>query len=161
MTLSTNVVCTALIAYRILKSQVSIRKFRNPGQRSRVYSAFIILLESAGIYSSGLVALVAVYLLNSNGQFIILDVTAQLLGITFSMIILRVALGISSSGQTEPSSQSAALSDAGTFRMNRRGVAVNVSHLVEVNRDLDAHSDFDPKSEARKGVSPGYDHHGV
>lgn len=79
------------------------------------------------------------------------------------MIILRVALGISSSGRTQPSGQSDVLSETGTFRMNRRGMAVDVSHLVEVNRDPYAASDFDPKSpEMTKGATVGsYGHDAV
>ncbi|KAF9459672.1 hypothetical protein BDZ94DRAFT_1267757 [Collybia nuda] len=157
MTLSTNVVCTALIAYRILRSQLEIRKFRDHHQSSHVYSAVIILLESAGIYSSSLVALVAVYLLHSNGQFIILDITAQLLGITFSMIILRVALGISSGGRNDTSGQSGLTSDNSSSRMNRRRVARNVSRLVHVDHGIHSISTFEPKSQDIGKATPTED----
>lgn len=69
MTLSTNVVCTnmcadlsspeqslisttALIAYRILRSQLAIRKFRDSSQISHVYSAFVRLAHSPLSYRS-------------------------------------------------------------------------------------------------------------
>ncbi|KAF7353826.1 hypothetical protein MVEN_01068200 [Mycena venus] len=119
MTLSTNVVCTILIAYRILRTRMTLHK--NSGG-SRVYSALIIFLESAATYSSALIVLVTVYLLNSNAQFIVLDVTAPLIGITFSMIILRLAM----TGPSETNSRSA----AGSIPLR---TAVNVSRLVEVS----------------------------
>jgi len=119
MTLSTNVVCTALIAYRILRTRMALHK-ANSGS-SRVYSALVIFLESAATYSSALIVLVTVYLLNSNAQFIVLDMTAPLIGITFSMIILRLAMA----GPSETGSRNA--SSSIPLR-----TPVNVSRLVEV-----------------------------
>ncbi|KAJ6588253.1 hypothetical protein B0H19DRAFT_1098526 [Mycena capillaripes] len=121
MTLSTNVVCTILIAYRILRSRMALHK-ANSGN-SRVYSALIIFLESAATYSAAVIVLVTVYLLNSNAQFIVLDLTAPLIGITFSMIILRLAM---TSRPHEGSSRGA------TVGSIPRRTAVNVSRLVEV-----------------------------
>ncbi|KAK7050235.1 hypothetical protein R3P38DRAFT_3306447 [Favolaschia claudopus] len=128
MTLATNVVCTILIAYRILKTRMRLHK-ANAGS-SRVYSALIIFLESAATYSAALIALVVVYGMNSNAQFIVLDLTAPLIGITFSMIILRLAMG--------DSSQTNSRNASGSFPL--RVAAVNVSRLVEVQADYGTES---------------------
>ncbi|KAJ7659557.1 hypothetical protein DFH06DRAFT_1194596 [Mycena polygramma] len=90
LSLSLNVICTAAIAYRILGTRMALHKHNN--QNSRVYSALIIFLESAAIYSSSLTVLLVLYVLNSNAQYIVLDVVTSLIGITFSMILLRLAI---------------------------------------------------------------------
>ncbi|KAJ7607409.1 hypothetical protein FB45DRAFT_948246 [Roridomyces roridus] len=123
MTLSTNVVCTILIAYRILRARMEIHK--STSGNSLIYSALIIFLESAATYSSALVALVTVYLLSSNAQFIVLDMTAPLIGITFCMIILRIATA---------DRNETALSNP-TESINFCLTTVNVSRLVDVSGD--------------------------
>ncbi|KAJ6599963.1 hypothetical protein DFH09DRAFT_1271508 [Mycena vulgaris] len=135
MTLCTNVVCTALIAYRIIRSRMALHKINS--RNSRVYSALIIFLESAATYSTALVVLVTVYLLNSNAQFIVLDITAPLIGITFSMIILRLAM-------TSPGQGTVALPGDSSASYRLRGV--NVSRLVEVTRENEEFGteSFDP-----------------
>ncbi|KAJ7756754.1 hypothetical protein DFH07DRAFT_470522 [Mycena maculata] len=135
MTLATNIVCTTSIAFGILKSHMSVRRVKltsGSGSRSDpVWTSVIILVESAGIYSSTLIALITCYLLKSNSQYILLDLTVSSIGISFTMIILRVALRLSS----EANSQSTAPSG---IRMPVRSggeVSVNVSKLVHVDRD--------------------------
>ncbi|KAJ7809501.1 hypothetical protein B0H14DRAFT_2866079 [Mycena olivaceomarginata] len=83
--LQPNVLTTVLIAYRIVRTRMYLHK-RNIGN-SVVYSALIAFLESAATYSTSLLMLLVSYLLNWNAQYILLDV-----GITFSMILLRLAI---------------------------------------------------------------------
>ncbi|KAJ7870765.1 hypothetical protein B0H14DRAFT_2725310 [Mycena olivaceomarginata] len=83
--LALNIICTLLIAYRIVRTRMYLHK-RNIGN-SVVYSALIAFLESAATYSTSLLMLLVSYLLNWNAQYILLDV-----GITFSMILLRLAI---------------------------------------------------------------------
>ncbi|KAJ7214325.1 hypothetical protein GGX14DRAFT_443730, partial [Mycena pura] len=90
MSLSINVLCTTLIAFRIVRTRMALHE-NNPGN-SRVYSALIIFLESAAFYSTSLLILLIVYVLNSNAQYVMLDVTTSLIGVTFSLIILRLAV---------------------------------------------------------------------
>ncbi|KAJ7730352.1 hypothetical protein DFH07DRAFT_895197 [Mycena maculata] len=140
MTLSTNVVSTVLIAYRILRTRMALHKL-NTGN-SRVYSALVIFLESAATYSAAVIVLVTVYLLNSNAQYIVLDLTAPLIGITFSMIILRLA--VTSTG--EESSRGVTLSNSYPL-----SAAVNVSRLVEVT----GHGDGEYGAESFDREDPG------
>ncbi|KAJ7362897.1 hypothetical protein DFH08DRAFT_841633, partial [Mycena albidolilacea] len=85
-----NIICTLLIAYRIVRTRMYLHK-RNIGN-SVVYSALIAFLESAATYSTSLLMLLVSYVLNWNAQYILLDVTSSLIGITFSMILLRLAI---------------------------------------------------------------------
>ncbi|TRM59005.1 hypothetical protein BD626DRAFT_573030 [Schizophyllum amplum] len=157
MSLGTNVLCTFLIAARIVASQRRVAAYSkgpSPGVflSSRISSVLIIIVESAGVYSAALISLVTVYLLDSNGQYAILDLTAPIIGITFSMIIIRVSLV--DSGSKGPQSGSAGLRswasgsrDPGRLPSASRAVAVNVTRLVEMNGDQHAvQYDSDTKS---------------
>lgn len=129
MTLCTNVVCTFLIAYRILNIQ---RAVRGLAQVNTARSALMMILESAAVYSASVVSLMVTYTINSNAQYTVLDLTAPLIGITFTAIILRVSLGISSRDLTA-FSQTASDHPQRLARNRRAPVAVNVSHLVEMD----------------------------
>ncbi|KAJ7841934.1 hypothetical protein B0H14DRAFT_2315374, partial [Mycena olivaceomarginata] len=72
LTLATNVVCTCLIAYRIVSTARAVRGVRMG--RDRLMSTLVVIVESASIYSSTLVALIASYLSGNNGQFVVVDV---------------------------------------------------------------------------------------
>ncbi|KAJ7673978.1 hypothetical protein DFH06DRAFT_1445528 [Mycena polygramma] len=127
LSLSLNIICTGAIAYRILGTRMAMHK-RN-AQNSRVYSALIIFLESAGIYSSSLTVLLVLYVLGTNAQYIVLDVVNSLIGITFSMILLRIAMANSASENDTLASLRACRGNAsGVYPMTN----VMVSRVVEV-----------------------------
>ncbi|KAG7444135.1 uncharacterized protein BT62DRAFT_934310 [Guyanagaster necrorhizus] len=131
MTLSTNVVCTSLITYRILSIQ---RAVRGVIQVNLGHSALMMVVESAAVYSASVLSLMITYTLGSNAQYTVLDLTSPLIGITFTVIILRVSLGISSRDLTALSQSGQDRSAPQSFSLNRRTpVAVNVSHLVEMD----------------------------
>ncbi|KAJ7245620.1 hypothetical protein B0H12DRAFT_781858 [Mycena haematopus] len=90
MSLTLNIICTTAIAYRIIRTRMDMPQYY--AQNGHVYSALIIFLESAGIYSSSLLILLVIYTAKSNAQYIMLDVTTSLIGLTFSMILLRLAM---------------------------------------------------------------------
>ncbi|KAJ6500293.1 hypothetical protein DFH09DRAFT_1336188 [Mycena vulgaris] len=146
LTLSTNVVCTFLIGVRILRSQHALRSVSRVGN-DRLSSTLIIIVESAAIYSSTLIALIVSYLCGSNGQYIVID-----LGITFTMIILRVSLGVSSDGSTKPTTRGTT-SDS-RLPVIHGEVAVNVTRLVEVNRD--EYSAFSAKNRGTSSSGKDY-----
>ncbi|KAK0503646.1 hypothetical protein EDD18DRAFT_1098994 [Armillaria luteobubalina] len=129
MTLSTNIVCTS---YRIISIQ---RAVRDVIQVNLARSALMMVVESAAVYSASVLSLMITYTLGSNAQYTVLDLTAPLIGITFTIIILRVSLGISSRELTALSQTGYDRSAAPqSFSLNRRTpVAVNVSHLVEMD----------------------------
>ncbi|KAK0487102.1 hypothetical protein IW261DRAFT_590724 [Armillaria novae-zelandiae] len=132
MTLCTNIVCTSLIAYRIISIQ---RTVRDVIQVNLARSALMMIVESAAVYSASVLSLMITYTLGSNAQYTVLDLTAPLIGITFTIIILRVSLGISSRELTALSQTGLDRSTAPqSFSLSRRTpVAVNVSHLVEMD----------------------------
>ncbi|KAJ7611914.1 hypothetical protein DFH06DRAFT_154624 [Mycena polygramma] len=127
MTLSLNVICTLLIAYRILGARAALH--RHNAQQSRVFSALIIFLESAALYSASLTVLLTLYVLNSNAQYILIDVTSSLIGITFATILLRLAMTNQASQIDSLASLRAQQNRSNAYPMT----SVSVSRVVEVD----------------------------
>ncbi|KAF5311110.1 hypothetical protein D9619_007638 [Psilocybe cf. subviscida] len=71
--------------------------------------AAAIIIESGVVYSSCMIILIALYASGSYAQNIVLDALTQILGIVFSIIIVRVAVG--ASGATPLKRASATLSE--------------------------------------------------
>jgi hypothetical protein len=108
LTLATNVVCTCppihpmalsspltllvsgLIAYRIVSTARAVRGLRIG--RDRLMSTLIVIVESASIYSSTLVALIASYLSGNNGQFVVLDVVRGIPATIAGYILIWILL---------------------------------------------------------------------
>ena len=60
----------------------------------------MIIIESGMIYSACLIILLSLYLSGSFAQYIVLDGVTQVIGIVFSLIIVRVGLGLSTDAVT-------------------------------------------------------------
>ncbi|KAF7373092.1 hypothetical protein MSAN_00517000 [Mycena sanguinolenta] len=139
MSLSLNVICTFLIAGRIIWTNSRVRTVRS-GQ-NYVHTALMILIESAALYSLSLTVLLVLYDLGLNSQYILLDWTTSLIGIAFSLIIYRLAM---STANSTPSVSVRSRPDAG-YPLTR----VNVTHIVEVDGGYDQESSTD-KGGSRK-----------
>ncbi|KAJ7796585.1 hypothetical protein B0H14DRAFT_2914047 [Mycena olivaceomarginata] len=96
LTLCTNVVCTGLIAFRIIHTyrQVASIISRNAGrpESTRILS---IIIESAAIYTAVLVATLVVARLRGFAIFILMDCLCPTIGLVFLYIIIRVSRGTS------------------------------------------------------------------
>ncbi|KAF7320492.1 hypothetical protein HMN09_00132700 [Mycena chlorophos] len=93
ITLVTNATSTLLIAARIWLID------RSTGNTAKVFGrrlgpAILIIVESGAIYSVALVILLALYVNNSYAQYILLDAEVQIVGVVFTMIIVRVGMGL-------------------------------------------------------------------
>ncbi|KAJ3748814.1 hypothetical protein DFH05DRAFT_1456767 [Lentinula detonsa] len=87
LTLSTNFICTALVAYRICWNPV-----------------MLLVIESGAIYSATLLSLLILYKAESWFQYVLLDAISPIVGLVFSMIIVRIGLGlIAPTGETRNS----------------------------------------------------------
>ncbi|KAF9477272.1 hypothetical protein BDN70DRAFT_862090 [Pholiota conissans] len=98
LTLTTNFTSTSesLIAFRIWWVHRRTRGIL--GSRRTILPAMVVIIESGAIYSACLVILLSLYLSGSFAQYIVLDAVTQVIGVVFSLVIVRVALGISSEG---------------------------------------------------------------
>jgi len=132
LTFGTNIICTFLIGSRILTIQRTLKGIKSGG--SNTQSALITVAESAALYSATVLALLIAYLQDSNVQYILLDIVSPMIGITFSIIIVRVSLGVAAQNSTFYSTNQ--ISQPETHELSRiRPLAVNVSHLVEMSDD--------------------------
>ncbi|KAJ7722619.1 hypothetical protein B0H16DRAFT_1896093 [Mycena metata] len=91
MSLGLNVLCTILIAGRILWTDHQVRNLRLTSGPSYVQRAATVFIESAAMYSLSLTVLLVLYDLNLNSQYILLDWTTSIIGIVFSLVIYRSA----------------------------------------------------------------------
>ncbi|KAJ7058730.1 hypothetical protein C8F01DRAFT_1255149 [Mycena amicta] len=145
MSLGTNILCTALIAWKVLQSQIRLRRASGANHRGRVIPALIVFIESAALYSLSLMTLLITYELGVNTSFIILDLTSSVIGISFSSIILRISLTTSSRSRSQISALQAASPPSRGNVSGLGGVGVesyalntvHVSRLVEVNHHDD------------------------
>ncbi|KAI0063029.1 hypothetical protein BV25DRAFT_496880 [Artomyces pyxidatus] len=130
-TLALNAVCTGLIAFRIWWTQ---RLNRDTKISSNLSHVTMILIESGSIYLVSLIFLVATYSAHSLVFNIFLDLISPIIGVVFSLIIVRVGRGLSvrtnfrasqySSGMvgrtSAPASEVSGLQDSGfQVRMER------------------------------------------
>ncbi|EPT04835.1 hypothetical protein FOMPIDRAFT_1094714, partial [Fomitopsis schrenkii] len=90
LTLATNIICTSLVAFRIWWLNRSIMAFLNHSY----YPIMFLVLESGAVYSATLTALLILYKTGSWFQYVLLDAISPIVGLVFSMIIIRIGLGI-------------------------------------------------------------------
>jgi len=91
-TLAVNCVCTGLIAFRIWRTQ---RQTRDAKMGANLSHVSVIVIESGAIYLTVLACNVAAFVLKSNLFNIFLDMTSPIIGIVFTLIIVRVGRGVS------------------------------------------------------------------
>ncbi|KAL0959113.1 hypothetical protein HGRIS_014409 [Hohenbuehelia grisea] len=146
-TFATNLMVTSLIAYRIW----SINRLVQPSTRTSIKPVINIILESAVLYTIFLVITHMAYLAKAPFQFIFLDASSPAIGIAFSLIIVRVGLGLGTE-DNEPAARSNVV-----FRSNNAensfplaSVSVNVSKSVS-RRVESANGDVIPDEEASAG----------
>ncbi|PPQ80050.1 hypothetical protein CVT26_011505, partial [Gymnopilus dilepis] len=129
LTLFTNFSSTTLIAFRIWYSHQTTKSLVRASGRT-VLPAMVVIIESGSIYSACLIILLSLYLSGSFSQYIVLDAVTQVIGVVFSMVIVRVGLGISSERMTTQS-RSTTFSGLGTGarRTDDSENTLNVVHL--------------------------------
>jgi len=96
--LAVNAVCTGLIAFQIWRTQHQTRDAKMGSNLSHVA---VIVVESGAIYLTVLACGVGTFVAKSFLFNIALDITSPVIGIVFSLIIVRIGRGISSE-ETKP-----------------------------------------------------------
>lgn len=94
ITLAMNVICTSLIAFKILKIQKAVASFAKGGE-NQISRLVPIMVESGAAYSALLVVMIGTYTSQSPAMFIFLNSMSPNIGIVFSSVIVRVGLGLS------------------------------------------------------------------
>ncbi|TBU32555.1 hypothetical protein BD311DRAFT_654485 [Dichomitus squalens] len=105
LTLATNILCTGtfhltsllgLVALRIWQMNRAIMNFVNHSYHPIIF----LVLESGMVYSATLLTLLVLYKTGSWFQYVLLDAISSIVGLVFSMMIVRIGLGITSMNGT-------------------------------------------------------------
>jgi len=141
MTLGVNFSGTTLIAARIIWNE---RHFRSITVRGRnVLSAAVIIIESGAIYSMNTILLLIFFGAGNYVQYVFLDALVQIVGIVFSMIIVRIGLGMSSqttyrgatTRRSTGGSSGLGASLSQSLSVPAPAMAINVSKVTQTNSD--------------------------
>ncbi|KIJ67247.1 hypothetical protein HYDPIDRAFT_25717 [Hydnomerulius pinastri MD-312] len=95
--LAQNLLVTALIVARIWRVNIQSSKFVSGGG---LWSVIVVLLESGALYSSSVLIFLVTYVCQNNAAMIMTDAVMPIMGITFTLIIVRVGFGFSKSTGT-------------------------------------------------------------
>ncbi|KZP27847.1 hypothetical protein FIBSPDRAFT_1039852 [Athelia psychrophila] len=125
LTLATNTISTILIVFRIWSVDRAAGKFRQT--KSSLKPVISAVVESGLIYSISLVCLLAAYLPGTWAHFIILDALTPIIGIVFSMIIVRIGLSMSWGESSEASIRRNAPPLPSSYIMQTKVTTVHVS----------------------------------
>ncbi|KAJ7187834.1 hypothetical protein C8R46DRAFT_1052767 [Mycena filopes] len=137
MTLAANGLSTILIAFRVWRGQHQMAQTGRLSTTTGINKVMIVVLESGAIYSTTLLLVLSTYVGQASAAFnIFLDITSPVIGIAFSLIIVRVSLGFKADG-TGPQGHVSTL----LFRKAEGGTAGTQSEALEL------------KSAGRTGVS--------
>jgi len=88
---ATNVLASALIAHRIWSINRRLGSFSHTG-KTGIHPVIVIVVESGAVYAASLIILTVLYTTGDHAQYIVLDAITPLIGIVFSLIIIRVGL---------------------------------------------------------------------
>jgi len=139
MTVFTNGVCTSLIALKIWMSERRISSFST---RSRnLFPIIRVVVESGAIYTCSLIALLVTYMKSNFSYNIVMDMLVQLIGIVFTLIIVRIGMGVASEQTTMKSrithSDLSGSVSREQFQLRKAGkpVAVNIHTDTQVVED--------------------------
>jgi len=97
LTLITNTTCTCLIAGRILWAYRKTSFLGRVGGRSLVTPA-VLIVESGAIYPIALATQLGLYISGSFAYLVVYNSMPTIIAIAFSLLIVRLGLGLSASG---------------------------------------------------------------
>ncbi|KAJ7091722.1 hypothetical protein C8R43DRAFT_1142004 [Mycena crocata] len=93
ITMATNNIATLLIAFRVWKGQ---REVSGISTMTNLNKVVMIVLESGAMYSATLIIILATFIHKSTSAYnVLIDVISPIIGIVFSLIIVRVGLNLS------------------------------------------------------------------
>ncbi|KAM5545668.1 hypothetical protein V8D89_000706 [Ganoderma adspersum] len=158
ISLTTNVFATTLIAARLVWLSRRTKTYRTASALSH-WDVVEMLVQSAAVYSATLASLMGTYLAGSNAQYICLDLLTPIIGVVFTLIIIRVGLGDTMSelsGARTRTSEFHGQTIGGTD-YNLRPLAINVSVTRSQAHDRQSLETFDRKADGADLAEPDHD----
>jgi len=153
LTLATNLICTSLLAIKIW----TVNSFTSHVMGNDLRPVLLVILETGAIYSATLITLLICYQEGSWAQYLLIDAVPPIVGIVFSMVILRLGLRLSAPDGTalefRDSSTRSTLWNPPHLR-NNQGIKLHVATDKVVRAKYQqSRSDMDTQDES---VSPAW-----
>ncbi|KZO96039.1 hypothetical protein CALVIDRAFT_146969 [Calocera viscosa TUFC12733] len=121
-----NLITTTLIAYAIWSSDRTITAFRAAGRS--LMPIVGIILESAVLYVAAQIALLVLYVLDCNAQYIALEMITPTVGLVFTSIVVRVGL------RSHPLEGQHHGSDAHSLQLRPISVKVSTERVTQIEQ---------------------------
>ncbi|KZT56687.1 hypothetical protein CALCODRAFT_483815 [Calocera cornea HHB12733] len=141
-TLAQNFIVTSLIVFRILQVNRATKQYRS-GVGASLTSSIGVMVESGSLYVMSLFVFLMCYVTQSNAQWIVVDCLNGIIGLAFTMMIVRVGLGLTAGQSSNGVNNSYYNSHPGSHPMQPIAIAVNRHVDMDQNQfDNDANSDL-------------------
>ncbi|KZT57493.1 hypothetical protein CALCODRAFT_282062 [Calocera cornea HHB12733] len=147
LSLGHTVLATGLIAIRLFQVERSVSAY---GRKS-LYGVARIILEAGGLYVVLMLVETITQATSSAASLLFFQLISPAIGITFSMIIVRVGLSVSETPVPH--------SSGGPYNSNSRTVNVSVKRTVDTHAPYDSSSMMEEADELElKGLGPAGSH---
>ncbi|KAJ7769655.1 hypothetical protein DFH07DRAFT_1058127 [Mycena maculata] len=90
MTVSCNLIATALLSYRLWTVNRNANNSRVG--KGLTIPALLVVIDAGALYSFTILAALICFALESNGQYVVLDMVTPIISIAFYMVILRIGI---------------------------------------------------------------------
>ncbi|KAG2136634.1 hypothetical protein DEU56DRAFT_355685 [Suillus clintonianus] len=144
-TLSTNLVCSGLLVYRIWKIERDVSRARVT--KSTIMPIVRVLVDAAVLYSVVLVGFLISFLTKTSGEAILSDLVVPIISITFYMVLIRITINSRhylSTASTRRTTERMEQGDLQQFPMKPMEV-----HISQFTQDDSASSSNKTKNEDR------------
>jgi len=143
-TLAQNFIVTGLIVFRILQVNRASQKYRS-GVGANLTGVVAVIIESGSLYVMSLFIFLMCYVTQSNAQWIVVDCLNGVIGLAFTMMIVRVGLGLTAGQSSNAPQNSFYNTHPGSHAM--QPISISVNRHVDLDNDnpqfdSDANSDF-------------------
>ncbi|KAI9573136.1 hypothetical protein HD554DRAFT_1146001 [Boletus coccyginus] len=131
-----NLLATLLLIFRIWYINRKLTRLGASSGGSQLRPILQILVDAGAIYSVTLLVALICFVIQSNGQYVVLDMITPIISITFYMVIIRVGLATRAGQTTHPSLGNASvMMDRNIRSEQRHGMRVHITRLTESKID--------------------------
>ncbi|KAG2132950.1 hypothetical protein DEU56DRAFT_421937 [Suillus clintonianus] len=92
LTLSTNLISSGLLAYRIWTFERNLSAIRASTSGTLMHIVRV-LVDAALLYSAALLPMLICFIRSNNAQYVIADMMTPIISVTFYMVLIRIAIG--------------------------------------------------------------------
>ncbi|TFY72988.1 hypothetical protein EVG20_g32 [Dentipellis fragilis] len=147
-TLSTNFICTMILASRIWQMNSRVTRKVPGAARSSLMPVVFIIVDAGILYSAALLSALICFVTKSNGQYVVLDMIMPIISIAFYMVIVRVGIA-EASGTPSHGGESSGRANLNYPNTPRGGnyamhpLEVHITQLTESQKDRQSKSEMD------------------